>query len=331
MKTKDLIAELTTRSEIPNFRPDRAAGLARLATFSGRAGDIYDRCRNYDLGADKRANVSALSPWIRHRLITEVEVLEVILGQHGFQAAEQFVHEIFWRTYFKGWLEQHPGVWTAYQADLRGQMISVSKDRRLAANYMQAMDGETGIDCFDAWAGELVRTGYLHNHARMWFASIWIFTLQLPWTLGADFFLRHLIDGDPASNTLAWRWVAGIQTKGRPYIARASNINKFTNQKFCPVHQLETKIVSKQDPLNHLRRSLPNVAQAEDIPPEFLLLVTEDDMQIAKVLPHPPIATIGALATEGRSPMAIGDVPKQFAANALRDVCMDHHLSLIHI
>jgi len=326
MKTKDLIAELTTRSEKPNFRPGRAAGLARLATFSGRAGDIYDRCRNYDLGADKRTNVSALSPWIRHRLITEVEVLEVILGQHGFQAAERFVHEIFWRTYFKGWLEQHPGVWTAYQADLRGQMISVSKDRRLAANYMKAMDGETGIDCFDAWAGELVRTGYLHNHARMWFASIWIFTLQLPWTLGADFFLRHLIDGDPASNTLAWRWVAGIQTKGRPYIARASNINKFTNQKFCPVHQLETKIVSKQDPLNHLRRSLPNVAQTEDIPPEFLLLVTEDDMQIAKELPHPPIATIGALATEGRSPMAIGDVPKQFAANALRDVCMDHHI-----
>ena len=326
MKTKDLIAELAIRSEIPNFRPNRAAGLARLTTFSDRAGDLYDRCRNYDLGDDKRTNVSALSPWIRHRLITEVEVLEVILGQHGFQAAERFVHEIFWRTYFRGWLEQHPGVWTAYQADLRGQIVSVGKDRRLAANYMQAMDGETGIDCFDSWADELVRTGYLHNHARMWFASIWIFTLRLPWTLGADFFLRHLIDGDPASNTLAWRWVAGIQTKGRPYIARASNINKFTNQKFCPVHQLETKIVSKQDPLNHLRRSLPGVAQAEDIPPEFLLLVTEDDMQIAEELPHPPIATIGALATEGRSPMAIGDVPKQFAANALKAVCMDHHI-----
>ena len=326
MKTKDLIAELAIRSEIPNFRPNRAAGLARLTTFSDRAGDLYDRCRNYDLGDDKRTNVSALSPWIRHRLITEVEVLEVILGQHAFQAAERFVHEIFWRTYFRGWLEQHPGVWTTYQADLRGQIVSVGKDRRLAANYMQAMDGETGIDCFDSWADELVRTGYLHNHARMWFASIWIFTLRLPWTLGADFFLRHLIDGDPASNTLAWRWVAGIQTRGRPYIARASNIAKFTNQRFCPVHQLETKIVAKQDPLNHLQRSLPNVAQAEDIPPEFLLLVTEDDMQIAEELPHPPIATIGALSTEGRSPMAIGDVPKQFAANALRDICGDRDI-----
>ena len=326
MKTKDLIDDLATRFEILDFTPNRVAGLARLKTFAGRAGVLYDRCRNYDLGAEQRANVSAPSPWIRHRLITELEVLEVILEQHSFQTAERFVHEVFWRTYFKGWLEQHQGVWSSYQVGLRRQIKSVGKDRRLAANYTRAMVGETGIDCFDAWADELVRTGYLHNHARMWFASIWIFTLQLPWELGADFFLRHLIDGDPASNTLAWRWVAGIQTKGRPYIARASNIAKFTNQKFCPVHQLETKIVSKQDPLNHLRRSLPGVAQAEDIPPEFLLLVTEDDMQIAEELPHPPIATIGALATEGRSPMEVGDIPKQFAANALRNVCMDHHI-----
>ena len=194
----------------------------------------------------------------------------------------------------------------------------------MAANYTQAMAGETGIDCFDAWADELVRTGYLHNHARMWFASIWIFTLQLPWTLGADFFLRHLIDGDPASNTLAWRWVAGIQTKGRPYIARASNIAKFTNQKFFPVHQLATKVVSKMDPLDHLQRPLQDVAHVEDIPSDFLLLVTEDDMQIADELPYPPIATIGALATEGRSPMVIGEIAKQFAANALRVACGDH-------
>jgi deoxyribodipyrimidine photo-lyase len=64
---------------------------------------------------------------------------------------------------------------------------------------------------------ELVETGYLHNHARMWFASIWIFTLRLPWELGADFFLRHLLDGDAASNTLSWRWVAGLHTKGKHY------------------------------------------------------------------------------------------------------------------
>ena len=324
MKTKDLIADLATRSERPDFTPTRAAGLARLATFASHAGELYDRCRNYDLGAEQRTNVSALSPWIRHRLITEAEVLDVILGTHTFQAAERFVHEIFWRTYFKGWLEQHPGVWPAYQAGLHRQIKSVSKDRRLAANYAQAMAGQTGIDCFDVWADELVRTGYLHNHARMWFASIWIFTLRLPWELGADFFLRHLMDGDPASNTLAWRWVAGIQTKGRPYIAGAANISKFTNQKFCPVPQLATKVDPKIDPVVHSRRPIPDVTQAKDIPSDFLLLVTEDDMQIADVLPHPPIATIGALATEGRSPNPLGEIAQHFAATAMCDACGDH-------
>jgi len=66
----------------------------------------------------------------------------------------------------------------------------------------------------------------------MWFASIWIFTLNLPWELGARFFMKHLLDGDAASNTLSWRWVAGIQTQGKNYLARESNIRKFTNQRY---------------------------------------------------------------------------------------------------
>lgn len=79
-----------------------------------------------------------------------------------------------------------------------------------------------------------METGYLHNHARMWFASIWIFTLRLPWELGADFFFRHLLDGDPASNTLSWRWVAGLHTKGKTYLARRDNIRDHTYGRFDP-------------------------------------------------------------------------------------------------
>tara|TARA_Y100001933_G_scaffold213467_1_gene219096 strand:- start:245 stop:964 length:720 start_codon:yes stop_codon:yes gene_type:complete len=66
----------------------------------------------------------------------------------------------------------------------------------------------------------------------MWFASIWIFTLKLHWQLGAKFFLEHLYDGDAASNTLSWRWVAGLQTKGKHYLAKSWNIEKFTNNRF---------------------------------------------------------------------------------------------------
>ena len=60
----------------------------------------------------------------------------------------------------------------------------------------------------------------------MWFASIWIFTLRLPWELGANFFYDHLLDADPASNTLSWRWVTGLQTQGKIYLATENNIEK---------------------------------------------------------------------------------------------------------
>ena len=66
----------------------------------------------------------------------------------------------------------------------------------------------------------------------MWFASIWIFTLNLPWQKGAEFFMKHLFDGDPASNTLSWRWIAGLQTKGKHYLAQSWNISKFTNNRY---------------------------------------------------------------------------------------------------
>jgi len=68
----------------------------------------------------------------------------------------------------------------------------------------------------------------------MWFASIWIFTLKLPWELGAAFFYEHLLDGDVASNTLSWRWVAGLQTPGKTYVARADNIAFYTDGRHVP-------------------------------------------------------------------------------------------------
>ncbi|MGB5864573.1 MAG: FAD-binding domain-containing protein [Sulfitobacter sp.] len=321
MKTKDIIASLTDKTECPVFTPTRDAGLARLDLFAARAGDLYDRCRNYDLGPEQRTNVSALSPWIRHRLITETEVLCAILDQHAFDASERFVHEVFWRTYFKGWLEQHPTVWSSYQAGLRRQIKSLDKDRQLAARYADAVGAQTGIDCFNAWADELEKTGYLHNHARMWFASIWIFTLRLPWELGADFFLRHLMDGDPASNTLAWRWVAGLQTKGRPYIARVSNISKFTDRRYAPVHQLNTNVDALTEEAEHLRISLPDAVNPSDIKGDTLLLITEDDMQIADILPYLPVARLGSLATDARSPLPLGAAARNFAHGAMGNAC----------
>jgi deoxyribodipyrimidine photo-lyase len=203
----------------------RAEGLGRLADFLPRAGK-YAAVRNFDWGPENRGNVSMLSAYVRHRLILEEEVVGAVMGRHAYSAVEKFVQEVAWRTYWKGWLEMRPTVWSRYLDEL--ERMAVTED------CLAAMEGRTGIGCFDAWARELVETGYLHNHARMWFASIWIFTLRLPWQVGADYFFRHLVDGDPASNTLSWRWVAGLHTKGKHYLARVENIAKYTDGRFDP-------------------------------------------------------------------------------------------------
>jgi deoxyribodipyrimidine photo-lyase len=219
------------------FEPTRAAGLARLAAFAPSAGRHYAASRNDDLGPDRRSNVSVLSPYIRHRLITEEEVLAAVLAQHSQSAAEKFVQEVFWRTYFKGHLETRPVIWSNYRHNLDQQIDGLLAKGSFRKHYERAVEGRTGIDCFDTWVEELAETGYLHNHARMWFASIWIFTLKLPWELGADFMIRHLIDGDPASNTLSWRWVGGLHTKGKTYLARPDNIRSCTHQQSHWVRQ----------------------------------------------------------------------------------------------
>jgi deoxyribodipyrimidine photo-lyase len=211
------------------FHPTRNAALERLESFVPLAAK-YAGSRNFDLGAGKHDGVSRLSPYIRTRLVSEEECTRAALQNHSARSAEKFLQEIAWRTYWKGWLEMRPDVWRHYLSSLAEQEKSDA--------YETAISGETGIECFDHWARELIETGYLHNHARMWFASIWIFTLKLPWQLGADFFLTHLLDGDPAANTLSWRWVAGLHTPGKHYLARASNIEKFTNGRFNPAGQL---------------------------------------------------------------------------------------------
>ncbi len=210
--------------------PERQAALMHNAAFAPFMGGRYAARRNTDFGPDDRSNISLLSPYLRRRLINEKEVVAAALETHGAADSEKFIQEVFWRSYFKGWLEQRPGVWKDYLQGLEGAKTRFKRDLRLE----RAEGGETGIDCFDFWARELTETNYLHNHARMWFASIWIFTLELPWQLGADFFLRHLLDGDPASNTLSWRWVAGLHTRGKNYIAVAQNIARFTNGRFMP-------------------------------------------------------------------------------------------------
>jgi deoxyribodipyrimidine photo-lyase len=298
-----------------SFEPTRQAGLDRLSAFVPSAGRHYQNTRNADFGPVDRSNISALSPYIRHRLVTEEEVLRAVLAKHSPAAAEKFIQEVFWRTYFKGHLETRPQIWTNYRAALQNHKLQGG----LLKAYETAIGARTGIDCFDAWVNELVEFGYLHNHARMWFASIWIFTLRLPWELGADFMYRHLLDGDPASNTLSWRWVAGLHTKGKTYLARADNIETYTQGRFSPkglahyAEALEETLVPSAQKISSARESYSNG--------KIGLLLTEEDLnsETWAVEGANIVAIAGASADVARSELPVSTLVTQFTANALND------------
>ena len=210
------------------FEASRAKALNQLNNFVENNLGEYSKLRNFDFGPEKRSNISCLSPYITHGIINEQEVIQKALSKFSFSKNEKFIQEVLWRTYWKGWLELRPNVWADYLIELN-QIKNEFKDNK---DYIEAIEGKTKVDCFNEWVKELKENNYLHNHTRMWFASIWIFTLELPWQLGAEFFMQHLYDGDAASNTLGWRWVAGVQTQGKHYLASEWNIKKFTNNRF---------------------------------------------------------------------------------------------------
>ena len=211
-----------------NFEPSNVFALEKLNNFIDKNLTDYSKLRNFDFGPNKRSNISCLSPYVTHGVTNEIEIIKKVLEKYSFVKNEKFIQEVLWRTYWKGWLELRPKVWEDFLKDL----TVIKKDFKGNKNYLNAINGATDIDCFNQWVKELKNYNYLHNHARMWFASIWIFTLGLPWQLGAEFFMKFLFDGDSASNTLGWRWVAGVQTKGKNYVASEWNIKKFTNNRF---------------------------------------------------------------------------------------------------
>ena len=318
---QDTLFEIEQPTSV-DWTPTVAAAEARLKAFAPRAGKAYAGQRNFDFGPEDRSNVSALSPWLRHRVITEEAVLAETLQHHSPAGAEKFIQEVFWRAYFKGWLEHRPSIWSEYRAALVEQTQRYEKNAGLARAYDEAVTGRTGIACFDSWARELVETGYLHNHARMWFASIWIFTLKLPWELGADFFYRHLMDGDAASNTCSWRWVGGRHTIGKTYLARASNIEKFSAGRFNPAGQLAPEAPPLTGP------DLPQPVAPDLLPTAELegliagqktgLLISEEDCAIDWLPQYiHPEGILGLAAPTQRSVWELGTHAKAFTASAV--------------
>jgi len=257
------------------WSPSRAAALEALEAFLPRV-PRYAFERNFDRPG--HAEVSRLSPFIRRRLVTEEEICQRVLGRFSFADSEKFLQEVCWRTYWKGYLAAQPALWSSFR-ESAARLEKEAAEAPWRATYEAALAGATSLACFNDWVAELQQTGYLHNHARMWFASTWIFTMKLPWELGALFMYRHLLDGDPASNTLSWRWVAGLHTRGKSYLARADNISKYSDGRWTPKDRElnESAEALRDDGLSRTPSKQPAPGPlADTVRPAAVLLHDED-------------------------------------------------------
>jgi deoxyribodipyrimidine photo-lyase len=231
----------------PNEPLTRRDALSAWRAFLPKVA-AYSSSRNHvQVGHE---NVSRLGACIRFRTLLEDEIIEDTLEAYPFPVAEKWLQEICWRRYWRGWLEMRPEVWRQWRNQVRAARHTLPAETLARAEAVSS--GRSGVACMDNIARELIETGYLHNHARMWWASFWIHVEQLPWELGADFFFRHLLDADPASNTLSWRWVAGLQTPGKTYLVRLSNVEKYAPSYLrgneAGSERLEDGVVSAQSP-----------------------------------------------------------------------------------
>jgi len=299
-----------------NFVTTRKEALDVMQRYIENNISDYTAKRNFDFGPQNRKNISCLSPYITHRLISEYEVAKKTLSKYPYQKVEKFIQEIFWRVYWKGWLELRPKVWTDFVEDTKN--IENTKE------YEKAINGETNIDCFNDWVKELKENNYLHNHTRMWFASIWIFTLKLPWQKGAEFFLRELYDGDAASNTLSWRWVAGIQTKGKNYIAQNWNINKFTNNKYkdLKLNENPQPIIDQRD----YKVSPLSISNNETASDKLVFFENELDFQFFNIDNHKKVYCI-LLANDERQ-VKLGSKVLDYKKNLIKNQIQNSGLKI---
>lgn len=263
-----------------HFPNTREAALKATKEFAPHMGQQYAKERNRVVPG--HPFVSRLSPAIRIRLVLEREVSQVAVEEHGsVRDCEKFVQEVNWRGYWRSWLETHPEIWTRYTRTRDEARAGLAKVQRNRIAQIEA--GESGCEPMDNFARELVETGYMHNHARMWFAAYWIHTEKLPWELGSDFFERHLLCACPASNTLSWRWVAGIQTRGKAYLARRSNLEKFCDPAYLG-DEIGMERLQKQTEADVPDEPLPSPSQPsfdtkiKKSKGDLGLWITEDDL-----------------------------------------------------
>ena len=199
-----------------DWRGGRQEALKRINTMDVEA---YSRNRNFLNGT-----VSHLSPYFRHGCLTLKEASDNARYRHGAQS-EKFVQELAWRDYWRRvWYDLGNGIFS----DIEDPKVMLGD--KLLPDFIR--QGITGLPCMDGVIRDLTLDGYVHNHARMWFAAYVVHWLKVDWREAADWFENHLLDGDKASNHLSWQWVASLFSS-KPYYFNKENLSRFTGEKYC--------------------------------------------------------------------------------------------------
>jgi deoxyribodipyrimidine photo-lyase len=231
-RTNTLQTLLDVRSALPftgyQLAPwlgGRTEGLRRLAAFDVSA---YARTRNQ---VGPASGVSLLGPYIRHGLITLAECRTAAIRKSGGHPPVKFLQELAWREYYQR-------VYAQVGDAILEKNIEAPKVE--LGNLPLPDDirfGATGLACIDENINALRETGYMYNHARMWVASYIIHHRKVAWQHGAKMFLQHLLDGDPASNSLGWQWIASTYSH-KPYLFDQGNVQRFSDHcGRCPANK----------------------------------------------------------------------------------------------
>jgi len=237
------------------FPTGRAAALARLDAFRPSR---YAGTRNMVDGG-----VSRLSPYLRHGILDLAEVRDAVLARGlAAESVEKFLQELGWRDY---WRRIYGLIGNDISEDLEPGTSGWPPEAYADELPYDVQTGNTGLACMDAFVRDLVETGYVHNHARMWFASYVVHHRRVRWQRGARFFETHLLDGDAASNRLSWQWVAGTFS-AQPYFFNRDNLERYTRSAHCggcPRANVDCPFEGSYDDLRgRLFRALPDVPRA---------------------------------------------------------------------
>jgi deoxyribodipyrimidine photo-lyase len=201
---------------LAEWRGGRLEGMRRLAAING---EHYGKTRNFIEG-----DVTRLSPYLRHGCITLKEAVESVREKFGIHA-EKLLFEFAWRDYWhQVWYLKGDAIFSDMEP------AKVVLGRGIVPDDIK--NGQTGLPCMDGFINDLLNTGYVHNHARMWFAAYAVHSRKIDWRAAADWYQAYLLDGDKASNSLSWQWVAST-FGSKPYFFNKENLAKYSAERYA--------------------------------------------------------------------------------------------------